>query len=98
MVSRSPGLAEIPDGRSMIRVWDIFVRVFQWTILVTFIVAYLTEDDLLTPHVWAGYMLGIFVVIRILWGFAGPKYPRFAVFLGKCGPCSFLEQTLRCAL
>jgi cytochrome b len=68
----------------MVRVWDVFVRVFHWTVVVTFFVAYFTEDDLLTLHVWAGYVLGVFVVMRIAWGFVGPKHARFTDFV--CGP------------
>ena len=52
-------------------VWDAFVRLFHWTLVVAFTVAYLTEDDLLTVHVWAGYLVGVLLVARVLWGFVG---------------------------
>ena len=39
-------------------VWDPYVRVFHWTLVVAFTVAYLAEDDLLKVHVWAGYVVG----------------------------------------
>jgi cytochrome b len=32
-------------------VWDSFVRLFHWTLVVAFTIAYLTEDDQLTAHV-----------------------------------------------
>ncbi len=38
----------------MVKVWDIFVRFSHWAVALGFFVAYLTEDDLLTLHVWAG--------------------------------------------
>lgn len=70
----------LPD-QNRVRVWDPFVRVFHWMLVVTFFVAYFTEDDLLTLHVWAGYVVGTLVVIRVLWGFVGPQHARFSNFL-----------------
>lgn len=72
------------QSEARVRVWDLFVRVFHWTVAVAFFVAYFTEDDLLTVHVWAGYTIGVLVVMRILWGFVGPKHARFSDFV--CGP------------
>ena len=65
----------------MVRVWDIFVRVSHWTVAVGFFIAYFTEDEVLSLHVWAGYAVGVFVVMRILWGFVGPRHARFTDFL-----------------
>jgi cytochrome b len=46
-----------------------------------FFVAYFTEDDLLSLHVWAGYVVGVVVALRIAWGLVGPKHARFSDFL-----------------
>lgn len=46
-----------PDRNGMqphIYVWDPFVRLFHWSLVVGFTIAYFTEDDLLTVHVWGG--------------------------------------------
>jgi cytochrome b len=73
-----------PDGLRMpaqIYVWDPLVRAFHWTLVLGFAIAYLTEDDLLQVHVWAGYVVGILVLVRVLWGFVGPTHARFADFV-----------------
>ena len=62
-----------------VAVWDPAVRVFHWTTAVLFFVAYFTED-LLTPHVWAGYAVLVLVALRIVWGFVGPEHARFRDF------------------
>ncbi|MGE4080662.1 MAG: hypothetical protein AB7F22_34520 [Reyranella sp.] len=51
-----------------IQVWDPFVRVAHWTIAIGFFIAYLAEDDLLTIHVWAGYVVGTLMLMRVVWG------------------------------
>ncbi|HET8697541.1 MAG TPA: cytochrome b/b6 domain-containing protein [Gammaproteobacteria bacterium] len=56
------------------------VRIGHWLIVVGFFVAYFTEDDLLTAHVWAGYLVGTVVLVRIVWGFTGPEHARFSNF------------------
>jgi cytochrome b len=83
----SPDRHSVPP--SQIYVWDPFVRLFHWSLVVAFTVAYLTEDDLLNVHVWAGYLVGGLVVARVTWGFVGPAHARFADFL--CSPADTLR-------
>ncbi len=79
----------------MVKVWDIFVRFSHWAVALGFFVAYLTEDDLLTLHVWAGYLVGVLVVLRLLWGFVGPKHARFSDFIA--GPRRVLAYLMKLA-
>lgn len=75
----SPARQARPDR--MVRIWDPLVRVFHWSVVIAFFVAYTTEDDLLSLHVWAGYTLGGLLVLRVFWGFIGPEHARFSDFI-----------------
>lgn len=69
----------VADGQVL--VWDRFVRLFHWSLVATFFIAYFTEDEVLTLHVWAGYAAGGLIALRIVWGFIGSKHARFSDFL-----------------
>lgn len=71
-------------AEELMNVWDLPLRIFHWLLVAGFFVAYVTEDDLLTIHVWAGYLVSGLLVFRIVWGFVGNEYARFANFL--CSP------------
>lgn len=63
-------------------IWSLPTRIFHWLLVIGMIVAYLVseEDNLLNIHSSIGYMIGILILFRIIWGFFGPKYSRFRDF------------------
>jgi len=67
-----------------IKVWDLPLRLFHWLLVAGFFIAYLTEEELLNVHVWAGYTVAGLLVFRLIWGFVGNEYARFSGFL--CSP------------
>jgi cytochrome b len=69
---------------TLVKVWDPFVRFGHWLMVITFFIAYFLEDKILPLHVWCGYVLGLVVVLRAVWGFVGPRRARFTDFI--CRP------------
>jgi cytochrome b len=70
-------------------VWDPLVRVFHWSLVTSFVVAYLSgEGEVLGLHAWSGYLIGGLILFRLLWGMVGPRYARFADFV--CTPATIL--------
>ncbi len=72
------------ESQELVKVWDLPLRIFHWLLVAGFFIAYLTEDDLLTIHVWAGYLVTGLLAFRLIWGFVGNDYARFSSFL--CSP------------
>ncbi len=70
-----------PRAQDQVKVWDPLLRIFHWLLAGAFFVAYLTEDELMTPHVWAGYLILGLLVFRIPWGLVGPRHARFSDFV-----------------
>lgn len=69
------------NKENSVKVWDILVRFFHWSLLVAFVVAYVSEDDWENVHVYAGYTVLGLIIFRVFWGFVGSKYARFSEFV-----------------
>ena len=64
-----------------IKVWDLFVRVFHWSLAALFVVAYATGDEIERVHIAAGYAIAGLLALRVVWGFVGPRHARFRNFV-----------------
>lgn len=75
-------------------IWDPLVRIFHWTLVIAFSIAFISEDDYLTIHSWAGYTILSLLIIRIMWGFVGTKHAKFSDFtFSKQDITQFLKDT-----
>ncbi|MBO0614132.1 cytochrome b/b6 domain-containing protein [Thiothrix fructosivorans] len=68
-----------------ILVWDVPTRVFHWTLALSFAGAYLTAESerYRDIHLALGYLLLGMIAFRLVWGFVGTAYARFAAFVFK---------------
>jgi cytochrome b len=67
-----------------IRVWDLPVRLFHWTLVVLLMVSYFTAragGEWMKFHFWSGYAILTLVLFRIAWGFVGSTTARFTDFV-----------------
>ena len=73
--------SKLVTQRSDVTVWDPFVRIFHWSLVGMFVIAFATKDTYEIIHESAGYVVLVLVALRILWGFCGSRHARFRDFL-----------------
>lgn len=84
------------QNKGSVEVWDVFVRIFHWSLVATFVLAYVTEEDALPIHTLAGYAVTGLVALRIAWGIIGTPFARFSDFAYAPSQIrQFLADTLK---
>jgi len=84
------------NDQNSVAVWDITIRIFHWTLVIGFTIAYITGEAESEIHAWAGYVILGLLVYRLVWGFIGTRYARFSSFLFSPGETlSYLGGLLR---
>ncbi len=68
------------DQKNEIRVWDPLVRIFHWSLVLAFTVAYFSGEEESDIHIYSGYVILGLLVFRLLWGFVGTRFARFSDF------------------
>jgi cytochrome b len=64
-----------------VKIWDPFVRVFHWSLVASFLIAWVTAEDVRVLHEWAGYAAGSLIALRLIWGMVGTRFARFSQFI-----------------
>ena len=73
-----------PGASEHTRIWDLPTRLFHWLLAALVVFSFTTGKlggDWLTWHFRSGYAIASLLLFRLLWGFAGSRYARFASFL-----------------
>ena len=64
-----------------VKVWDPLIRVFHWSLVFFFVLAFISGDDWEAIHVQAGYAVLLLIAFRLLWGLVGTRNARFMTFV-----------------
>ena len=67
-----------------VRVWDLPTRLFHWTLAACVVGSVITGyigGAVMTWHARIGYVILTLLLFRIVWGFIGGRWSRFASFL-----------------
>lgn len=72
-------------GTVPVRVWDMFLRVFHWSLVAAVATAavtgFLAGATWIDVHVWAGTVVAGLVAARLAWGVLGSAEARFTGFI-----------------
>ena len=71
-----------------VRVWDLGVRLFHWSLVAMVVGAYVTED-LRNVHKILGYIVIGLIAFRLIWGLIGTRHARFSDFVTGPGRVRF---------
>ena len=67
-----------------VRVWDLATRLFHWALAILMVVSFVTvkvNGSWMQWHFYSGFAILTLVSFRLIWGFVGGHYSRFANFL-----------------
>jgi cytochrome b len=80
----------------MIQVWDPLIRIFHWSLVVFFALAYFLEDASTNLHSYAGYTIALLLLFRLVWGFIGTEHARFENFpMSPASSLAYLQDMYR---
>ena len=67
-----------------VRVWDLPIRLFHWALAICIVLGIVfvkIGGNAIQWHAYCGYTALALILFRIIWGFVGSQYARFASFV-----------------
>jgi cytochrome b len=67
-----------------VRIWDLPTRLFHWALAACVVFSLVTGQiggNAMAWHLKSGYTIAALLVFRLLWGFVGGRWSRFASFV-----------------
>lgn len=71
---------QVSSVAKQIRVWDLGVRIFHWSLVGIFTLSYVLADQR-SLHLKLGYVALVLIALRLIWGFVGSKHAQFKNFV-----------------
>jgi cytochrome b len=84
------------DRAPRTRIWDLPTRLFHWLLAALVVFSVVTAKvggNWIDWHMRSGYAVLALLLFRILWGFVGARYARFAAFVR--GPAAIADYVRR---
>jgi cytochrome b len=78
-----------------VKAWDPLIRIFHWSLVLFFVIAFASEDDWMNLHIWAGYAVSLLIGFRLLWGLVGTRTARFSSFVRSRGRNTASQRYVR---
>lgn len=67
-------------AETKVRGWDPLVKLTHWGIALAVLVNGVFTEEGSDWHVWVGTAMAALLLVRLLWGFIGPREARFSAF------------------
>ncbi|GGX39816.1 cytochrome b/b6 domain-containing protein [Saccharospirillum salsuginis] len=82
-MNTTPMAEHVSSAQESVRVWDPLVRIFHWSLVAFFGLAWLASEEWQSLHEWSGYTVAGLVGFRWVWGLIGTRHARFSDFVRR---------------
>lgn len=77
------------------QLWDPFVRIFHWWLVLVFFANHFVNEEGEDWHQWLGYSAVAMLALRFIWGFVGSRAARWSSFFPTSSRLAFHIKLLR---